>query len=165
MRLTTYTDFALRLLTYLALKPHELATIRQAADAYSIPFNHLNKVAHELGRAGFIETVRGRGGGLRLKRDAAEIRVGDVVRSTEDDFRLAECFDPVRNSCRIIGPCRLRGALREALDAYLAVLDRFTIADLVAPAGPLKAILGIPSIPHAVGPVGIGVDMHTLHMR
>ena len=103
------------------------------------------KVAHELGRAGFVETVRGRGGGLRLKRAADRIVVGEVVRATEDDFRLVECFDPARNSCRITGPCRLRGVLREALEAYLAVLDRFTLADLAEPDAPLKELLGVPT--------------------
>ncbi|MEF2553323.1 Rrf2 family transcriptional regulator [Aurantimonas sp. A2-1-M11] len=146
MRLTMYTDYALRLLMYLALKPGEIATIRDVAHAYGIPFNHLNKVAHELGRAGFIETLRGRGGGLRIEGNASAIRVGDVVRSTEDDFRLVECFDPARNSCRITGSCRLRGVLHEALEAYLAVLDRFTVADLAAPDTSLKEILGIPAV-------------------
>lgn len=152
MRLTMYTDFALRLLMYLALKPDERATIREIADAYAIPFNHLNKVAHELGRAGYIETVRGRGGGLRLKGEASGIRVGDVVRSTEDDFRLVECFDPARNTCRITGSCRLRSVLRDALKAYLAVLDRFTVADLADSGAALREILGIAEMPRASEP-------------
>lgn len=152
-----YTDFALRLLMYLALKPDKLATIKEVSDAYGISRAHLNKIALELGRAGFIETVRGRGGGLRLKGKAADMKVGDVIRATEetyDGFRLVECFDPARNTCRITGPCRLRGALREALEAYLAVLDRFTLADLTAPSTPLKDLLGIPAMPPVTGAVG-----------
>ena len=147
MRLTMYTDYSLRLLMYLALKPGSLATIQEVAESYGISRNHLMKVAHELGRAGFVETVRGRGGGLRLKRGADRIVVGEVVRATEDDFRLVECFDPARNSCRITGPCRLRGVLREALEAYLAVLDRFTLADLAEPDALLKELLGVPPPP------------------
>lgn len=147
MRLTLYTDYALRLLMYLALKPDALATIQEVAEAYGISRNHLMKIAQELGRGGFVETVRGRGGGLRLKTDADRIRIGDVVRATEDDFRLVECFDPTSNRCVITGPCRLRGALAEALDAYLAVLDRFTLADLVTQRTPLEDILGLPPGP------------------
>lgn len=138
LRLTMHTDHALRLLIYLARQPDRLATIREAAEAYGISRTHLTKVAHELGRGGFVETVRGRGGGLRLKGRAANIRVGDVVRAMEDDFCLVECFDPARNTCRISRACRLRGTVRQALDAYLAVLDRFTVADLIAPDTSLK---------------------------
>lgn len=97
MRLTLYTDYALRLLMYLAVKPDALATIQEVAEAYGISRNHLMKIAQELGRGGFVETVRGRGGGLRLRTDPASIVIGDVVRATEDDFRLVECFDPTRN--------------------------------------------------------------------
>ncbi len=151
MRLTMYTDYALRLLMYLAVKPDALATIQEVAEAYGISRNHLMKIAQELGRGGFVETVRGRGGGLRLRTDPASIVIGDVVRATEDDFRLVECFDPTRNRCVITGPCRLRGALAEALDAYLAVLDRFTLADLVVARTPLQDILGLPVDPGGPG--------------
>ena len=143
MRLTMYSDYALRMLMYLALKPDELATIQDVAEAYAISRNHLMKIAQELGRTGFVETVRGRGGGLRLNMRPSDIRVGDVIRATEDDFRLVECFDPARNRCVISGPCRLRGALSEALGAYLAVLDRFTLADLVSDRSPLEELLGL----------------------
>lgn len=144
MRLTMYTDYALRLLMYLALKPDALATIQEVAETYGISRNHMMKIAQELGHAGFVETVRGRGGGLRLKVGADRIKVGDVIRATEDDFRLVECFDPSRNRCIITGPCRLQGALGEALGAYLSVLDRFTLADLVTERTPLENILGLP---------------------
>ena len=130
MRLTVYTDYGLRLLMYVALKEGELATIQQVAEAYGISRNHLMKVAYDLGRHGFLETQRGRGGGLRLARPAGRIRLGDVVRAMEEDFALVECFVPGADGCRITGACRLKGALNDALKAYLAVLDNYTLADL-----------------------------------
>lgn len=142
MRLTFYTDFSLRMLMYLAVKD-ELSTIEEIAAAYGISRNHLMKVAHRLGRNGFIETVRGRGGGLRLSRKPGEIRVGDVVRTTEDDFRMVECFDMETNTCRITGACKLKGILGEALNAWAAVLDRYTLADLVVEPRPIAQKLGL----------------------
>ena len=130
MRLTSYSDYSLRLLMYAALKAGRLVTIQEVADAYGISKNHLMKVAFQLGRHGILETVRGRNGGLRLARKPEQIRLGEVVRITEEDFTMVECFDPTTNSCAIIRPCRLRGVLRKALDAYFAVLDEFTLADL-----------------------------------
>jgi len=129
MRLTVYSDYALRLLMYAALRPGELVTIQQVADAYGISRNHLMKVAFELGRYGFLETVRGRRGGVRLARPPEKIGLGEVVRRTEDDFILVECFGAA-DGCVLSGPCRLKGALARALKAYLAVLDDYTLADL-----------------------------------
>ena len=130
MRLTFYSDYSLRLLMYAAIKPDQLVTIQEVADAYGISKNHLMKVAFELGRNGFLETVRGRNGGLRLARKPGEIGLGDVVRLTEEDFTMVECFDPASNSCAITRACRLKGVLAKALNAYLAVLDEYTLADL-----------------------------------
>ena len=130
MRLTTYTDYSLRLLMYVALKDGELATIQEVADVYDISRNHLMKVAYELGKHGILETVRGRNGGLRLARKPADICLGEVVRITEEDFTMVECFDPKTNACVITRPCRLKGVLSKALKAYLAVLDDYTLADL-----------------------------------
>jgi Rrf2 family nitric oxide-sensitive transcriptional repressor len=130
MRLTTYSDFSLRLLMYVALKGGALVTIQEVADAYGISRNHLMKVAFQLGRAGFLDTVRGRGGGLRLARPLEQIGLGAVVRATEEDFDMVECFDPRTDRCVITGPCRLRGVLSQALKAYLAVLDEYSLADL-----------------------------------
>ena len=130
MRLTVYTDYGLRLLMYVALKKDGLATIQEVADAYGISKNHLMKVAYDLGRHGFLETVRGRGGGLRLAKAAEKIGLGDAIRRMEDDFTMVECFAAETNGCEIIGPCRLKAVLREALNAYLAVLDKYTLADL-----------------------------------
>jgi len=130
MRLTFYTDYSLRLMMYAAVRHGEVVKIQDVADAYGISKNHLMKVAFELGRKGYLETLRGRGGGFRLARAPDKIRLGDVVRETEEDFTLVECFDPKTDRCAITGPCRLRGVLRKALQAYFAVLDEYTLADL-----------------------------------
>ncbi|HSS12325.1 MAG TPA: Rrf2 family transcriptional regulator [Rhizomicrobium sp.] len=141
MRLTYHADYALRLLMYAALKDGELVQIQEVADAYGISKNHLMKVAFQLGKLDFLDTVRGRNGGLRLARPPEAIVIGDVVRKAEEDFTLVECFDPKSNACVITGPCRLRGVLREALNAYLAVLDQYTLADLVKPRSALSRLL------------------------
>lgn len=141
MKLTLYSDYALRLLMYVAVSQGKLATIQEVADAYGISKNHLMKVAFELGRQGYLETVRGRGGGLRLARAPEKIGVGEVVRAMEEDFTLVECFDPAANRCVISGPCRLRGVLSGALKAYFAVLDDYTLADLAVQNSPLTRVL------------------------
>lgn len=143
MRLTLHTDYALRLLMYLAVKPDGRATIREVAEAYGISRNHLVKVAHELGRAGFVETLRGRGGGLRLARPAEAIGIAKVVRAMEEDFRLVECFDPQTDRCRISPSCRLKRLLRQALEAYMEVLGKATLADLVDKPKPLRRLLAL----------------------
>lgn len=132
MRLTRHSDYGLRVLMYLGVRPDHLATIDEIAQAYGISRAHLMKVVNGLGRAGFVETVRGRGGGLRLARPAGEIGLGDVVRSTEGRMDLVECFDPETNACRIEPVCALRGVLEEALAAFLETLDGYTLADLTA---------------------------------
>jgi|SRR6185312_7189221 Rrf2 family nitric oxide-sensitive transcriptional repressor len=141
MRLTVYSDYSLRLLMYAALRPGELVTIQQVADTYGISRNHLMKVAFELGRHGFLETVRGRGGGVRLARPAEQIGLGDVVRRTEEDFDMVECFAADTDRCAVSGACRLKGALSRALGAYLAVLDEYTLADLTRRNTPLARLL------------------------
>lgn len=143
MRLTLYTDYSLRLLTYLALKPDEVSTVAEVAESYDISRNHLTKVAHELGRAGFVETLRGRGGGLRLARAPEAINIGAVVRAMEEDFCVVECFAAENRSCRIGPACRLRHVLDDALAAWFAVLDETTLADLVAKPKPLRRLLAI----------------------
>lgn len=145
MRLTMHTDHALRLLMLLALEPDRRHTIEEIARRYGISRNHLMKIAQTLVQAGFIDGMRGRHGGLRLARDAAAIRLGDVVRTTEDGFALVECFDGARNTCVISPACGLRAVLHEALDGFLAVLDRYTLADLIAspaPARRMRRLLG-----------------------
>lgn len=141
MRLTFYSDYSLRLLMYAAVRHGELVTIQEVATAYGISKNHLMKVAFELGRKGYLDTVRGRGGGFRLSRPPEKIRLGDVVRETEEDFTMVECFDPNTNKCAITAPCRLRGVLSRALKAYFAVLDEYTLADLAVKHPVLERIL------------------------
>jgi Rrf2 family nitric oxide-sensitive transcriptional repressor len=143
MRLTVYTDYALRMLMYLAVKDDGLATISEVADRYNISKNHLMKVAHQLGVAGYVDTVRGRSGGLRLARPVGAIGLGDVVRHTEPDMALVQCFKPVDAPCAIKSCCVLRRALEKAGAAFLEVLDGYSLADLVKPRAPLRSLLAI----------------------
>lgn len=140
MRLTTMTDYALRLLMYVAHQPGRLCTIAEIADAYDISQAHLMKITHQLGLAGFIETVRGKGGGMRLAAAPSAINLGAVVRAVEPDFALVECFG-AGNRCSLTSYCRLAGVLGGALASFLAHLDRHTLADLV------------PDVPPATAPV------------
>jgi Rrf2 family nitric oxide-sensitive transcriptional repressor len=142
VRLTVYTDFSLRVLMFLALKGDRLATIAEIAQAYGISKNHLMKVAYQLGLAGYVETVRGKGGGLRLARRPEKIVIGEVVRRTEPDMALVPCFAPDEDaSCAILPSCALRGALAKAREAFLAALDGYTLADLARPRAPLRRLL------------------------
>lgn len=141
MRLTVYTDYSLRMLMYLAVKEGNRATIAEVAAAYGISKAHLTKVAHQLGLAGYVGTVRGKGGGLCLARAATQIRLGDVVRRTEPDMALVPCFKPVHGPCPIVPACGLRGALHEARQAFLAVLDRYSLDDLVQRRAELASLL------------------------
>lgn len=143
MRLTVYSDYALRMLIYLAVDTSRLATVGEIADAYGISKNHLTKVAHELGVWGYVETVRGRGGGLRLARPAGEIGLGEIVRKTEPDMALVPCFAPIDDDCAIARCCLLKEALRKAGAAFLAVLDGYTLQDLVRPRTRLRSLLSI----------------------
>lgn len=143
MRLTVYTDYSLRLLMYLAVKDDGLATIAEIAESYGISKNHLMKVAYQLGVAGYVETVRGRGGGLRLAKPVEAIGLGDVVRQTEPDMALVQCFQPVDAPCAIRPACVLRRALERAGKAFLEVLDGYSLADLVKPRAPLRSLLSI----------------------
>jgi Rrf2 family nitric oxide-sensitive transcriptional repressor len=143
MRLTVYTDYALRMLMYLALKEDQLATIAEIAESYDISKNHLMKVAHQLGVAGYVETVRGRGGGLRLAKPIQAIVLGEVVRYTEPDMAIVPCFEPVNAPCAIQPCCVLKRALKKARDAFVEVLDGYTLSDLVQPQARLTSLLGI----------------------
>jgi Rrf2 family nitric oxide-sensitive transcriptional repressor len=136
MRLTTFSDYTLRTLMYLALHPDRFVTIAEIALAYRISSNHLMKVAQHLASGGEVVTLRGQHGGLRLARAAAEIRVGAVVRRAEPDMALAPCSE-----CVIQPGCVLPGVLDRAMAAFLAVLDEHTIADLVAAPGALMPLL------------------------
>ena len=142
MRLTLHSDYALRTLMYVALAPERLVSIAEIAERYGISRNHLMRVVQELAQKGFVVTQQGRGGGMRLAAQADAIRIGAVVREMEPDFALVECFQPQGN-CRLSPDCQLGGVLDEALSAFFAVLDRYTLADLIAPANALRARLGL----------------------
>ncbi|WP_322414393.1 RrF2 family transcriptional regulator [Mesorhizobium huakuii] len=130
MRLTDFSDYSLRLLMYAAARAGQLVTIEETAQVYGISRAHLMKVANQLTRAGFLKAVRGRSGGLALARPPEQIRLSDVLRATEPDFALVECFRS-ENNCLITTRCRLRGMLKEALAAFSGTLDRYTLADLL----------------------------------
>lgn len=142
MRLTTFSDYTLRTLIYLALRPESLCTIDEIARAHGISANHLTKVVQQAARAGDVETVRGQRGGLRLARQPRDINVGVVLRRTEPDLDIVPCFGS-GSACRIQPACVLQGALADALAAFFAVLDRVTLADLVHPHQHLRELLGL----------------------
>lgn len=132
MRLTSYTDYSLRVLIYLALKKEdELGTIKEIAETYHISKNHLMKIIHELGKLGYIETIRGRNGGIRLAKLPKEINIGEVVSTTEEDFHIVECFNRENSYCVITPTCKLKNVLFEALQAFLNVLKGYTLEDLI----------------------------------
>ena len=139
MRLTAMTDYALRLLMYLGRQPQRLCTIAEVAQAHQISEAHLMKITHQLGRAGWISTVRGKGGGMRLAHAPADIGLGAVVRSMEPDFQLVDCLAE-RPQCRLNGQCGLTGVVHQALDAFLAVLDQRSLADVLPPAAALAVV-------------------------
>lgn len=131
MRLTTFSDYTLRVLMYLALEPERLATIPEIAAAYGISENHLMKVVHQLARSGVIESLRGKGGGIRLARPAEDVRLGAVVRASEGDAPIVECMDPEKNTCCITPACQLNSILIRAFNALFDTLDEYTLADLM----------------------------------
>ncbi|GJM02778.1 MAG: HTH-type transcriptional regulator NsrR [Rhodomicrobium sp.] len=131
MRLTLHTDYAIRTLIYLAVNEDRLATISDISDSYGISKNHMMKVAQELVHHGFVVSERGRNGGLRLSRDASDINLADVVEKMETDFGLVACLDPSRNNCRITGVCGAQHAIFEAMEAFLAVLRKYSLQDSI----------------------------------
>ena len=133
MRLTAMTDYSLRLLMHVGQQEGRLCTIAEIAQVYGVSEAHLMKITHQRGLAGFLETVRGRGGGMRLARPAAQIRLGDVVRAMEPDFAMVECF-ATGNVCTLSGRCKLTGVLQGSLVAFMENLDRHTLADILEPA-------------------------------
>jgi len=130
MHLTRFADNGLRCLMYLALHPGQTATVREIAKGMALSEDHLVKVVQRLAQLGYVETLRGRGGGVRLVREPADVNIGEVVRHTEESFRIVECFDADANTCPIAPACTLASCLDEALRAFLVVLDRYTLEDL-----------------------------------
>lgn len=130
MRITKFSDFALRVLIYLASKPgEELVTISQLATVYSISVHHVRSVVHKLGQLGYINSIQGKGGGLELAMSANDISIGDVIRNTESDFYMVDCFNP-EGDCPIKRSCILQQIINEALGAFLQTLDQYTLADI-----------------------------------
>ena len=147
MRLTSHTDYALRMLIYMAARPDGLCTVNDVAEAYGLSRNHLVKVAQTLRDIGFVETTRGRAGGIRLAKAPEAIGIGVLVRATEAEFALAECMQAQGSDCCAISPaCRLKGMLHEALGAFLAVLDKYTLADIVRNRAMLGPLLGLDAV-------------------
>jgi Rrf2 family transcriptional regulator, nitric oxide-sensitive transcriptional repressor len=144
MRLTIFTDYALRVLIYLGAHrdSERLSTISDIATAYAISQNHLMKVVHQLGKLGYVQTTRGKDGGMQLARAPGEINLGAVVRATEEDLALVECFQEGPPKCPIVHACALQGILARSLHAFLDVLDGHTLADLLQPRTELMNIYG-----------------------
>lgn len=132
MRLTLHTDYALRVLVHVGLRGGDLVTINEIAESHGISKNHLTKVVHQLGRDGFLETVRGKFGGIRLLVDPDAVRLGDLVRAIEDDFTLARCLRPGDTECRSSAQCLTRRAFDESLGAFFGALNVYTLADMIA---------------------------------
>ncbi|MGX5721726.1 Rrf2 family transcriptional regulator [Shinella zoogloeoides] len=143
MRMTLHTDYALRMLIYVATRRDGACTVNDVAEAYGLSRNHLLKVAQTLRHLGLVETTRGRAGGIRLARAPREIGIGALVRATEEEFSLAECMQAGGRACAISPACRLKGMLHEALGAFLSVLDKYTLADIVRDRASLGPLLGI----------------------
>jgi Rrf2 family nitric oxide-sensitive transcriptional repressor len=150
MRLTLHSDYSLRVLMYAGVKGAELSTIKEIAEHFDISKSHLMKVVHDLGRLGYLETVRGKKGGVRLMRKPSQINVGAVVRDTEEELDVVGCLQGSRY-CRIQDSCVLRRLLREATTAFLGVLDQYTLQDLLRPGKSLARLL---DIPWAAAPTG-----------
>lgn len=153
MKLSLYSDYALRIMIHLATHPGRLASIGEIAQLYGVSRNHLMKIVQDLARAGFIQTLRGRGGGIRLGRPAEQIRLGQLIRHTEGGGPLVDC-----STCLIATACNLPPVFAEAMDAFLAVFDRYSLADMVASGDELRLLFspdeasgGSPPCPGAPG--------------
>lgn len=142
MRMTQHTDYALRILIFVAARPSGICTVSDVADAYDLSRHHLMKVAQRLRQLGFIETTRGRAGGIRLAMTPDKVNIGALVRATEEDFGLVECLEADGGACAISPACRLKGMFAEALDAYLAVLDQYTLGHVMQNRILLRRLLG-----------------------
>lgn len=141
MRLTTFSDYTLRVLIYLAVQDNRVSTIAEIAEAYNVSKNHLMKVVHHLAGQGYVETTRGKGGGVRLRQSADSISIGEVLRQTESDSALVECFRDGESDCRIEPACLLRGAFHQAQEAFYKVMDGYTLAQIATNRDRLQTLL------------------------
>lgn len=137
MRLTSYSDYSLRVLLYVAVNSEKLVTIKEISEAYEISSNHLMKIIYNLGKMNYIETIRGRNGGIRLSKQPVDINIGELIRKTEEDFYLVECFKE-DNNCVITPVCSLKHMLNEALNSFFLVLDTYTLEDILTNKSVLK---------------------------
>lgn len=144
MKLTQHTDYALRMLIFLAVHRDRSVTVSDVATSYGLSRNHLLKVAQNLGKRGYINTARGRSGGISLALPPDEINIGEVVRAMEDGFTLVECLHPEGGACILSPACRLKGVVREAIDAFLGVFDAYSLDDLVGNTKLLIELLRLP---------------------
>lgn len=143
MRLTKFTDYSLRVLIYLSVNADKHVAVGDIAAAYDISKNHLMKVILFLSAADLVITTRGKGGGIKLKVSPEQINIGDVVKKSESDSVLVECFAPTLSDCRIESSCLLQDAFRKAENAFYAVLDNYTLADLIANRATLERLLNV----------------------
>ena len=133
MQLTVHTDYALRVLIYLSIQPQKIVTIDEITEFYEISRNHLVKVVHNLSSKGFINTIRGKHGGMQLSRPPNQISIGEVVRKIEANFDIVECFNPDSKKCRVLPICNLKSVLQKANENFLSYLDQYSLADAVQP--------------------------------
>lgn len=147
MHLSTFTDYTLRVLMYLAVAKDRLVTTSELAAAYGISQNHLTKVVHQLSRSGLVDSVRGKGGGIRLARQPDEIHLGGVIRASEGHAPIVQCFSAQKNACRIAPACRLNRILAQAFDGLFQALDAYTLADLTSNDQELAALMQISTLP------------------
>ncbi len=147
MQLSRFTDYSLRVLIYIGLRQDRLVTISEIAQNYCISQNHLVKVVHQLGIHGYIKTIRGKGGGIRLARRPELINIGNVVRDTEENMDIAECFDPNKQSCSLLPTCILKSALIEARQSFLATLDFYRLSDFLVNQSALPVIVTLQKMP------------------
>lgn len=135
MQLTIFTDYGLRSLMFLAKQPDRLCSVREIADHYGVSYNHLVKVVHRLSQLGYVHSVKGKGGGISLAEDALALKLGDLVQALEPNMDVVECFNRDTNTCRITDTCKLKHYLFDASKAFLASLNKHTLADTVQSAG------------------------------
>lgn len=143
MKLTKFSDYSLRMLIFMAVKHPVVSSIGEIGECFDISQAHLKKIVGELSRQGYLQSSRGRGGGIRLGRSPDQINIGELVRFTERNLAIVECFQASGSNCRIEPGCQLKGILRDATDEFFAVLHRYTLADLVRPRRQLRQLLAI----------------------
>ena len=131
MQLTLFTDYSLRTLMYLATWPNKMSTVKEISEHYGISRNHLVKVVHRLAQLGYIETTKGKGGGIKITKDTEKLRLGDLIKHLEPNMNMVECFDGKTNTCRITGSCQLKHYLFEATQNFINTMNKYTLADTV----------------------------------